>query len=59
MADLVDRLEQPARDVPGLRDLLMGPSVLDGPVITRLREEIRELRLHLNLVHDCDWRHDD
>jgi hypothetical protein len=23
---------------------------------TRLLEEIRVLKLHLNLVHDCDWR---
>jgi hypothetical protein len=85
MADLVDRLEQPARDVPGLRALLMGPSVLDGvpgaapffpgvPGVSQLgplapdtfedrildenvqlREEVRELRLHLEMAHDCHF----
>ena len=62
MADLVDRFDDFSPFFPGVAgESQLGPLAPDPEErllveIVRLREEIRELRLHLNLVHDCDWR---
>jgi hypothetical protein len=51
VADLVDRFVDWS---PGVADgVLTGPPVPDRDEIARLREEIRELRLHLEMAHEC------
>jgi hypothetical protein len=69
MADLVDRFADFAlislkvtRTAGVVGEILPSPLALDMAddellaENTRLVEEIRVLKLHLNLVHDCDWR---